>query len=77
VTTIRVDDDEAATALLEHLRAQQDLWVERVGGDSLRVSVLGSYSIDAMRIELYLRVRAWEAAERARGRDVTVEFEDS
>jgi hypothetical protein len=38
------------------------------------LSLLGSYASDAMRIELYLRVRAWEAAQRSRG--VGVELGD-
>jgi hypothetical protein len=29
-----------------------------------------------MRLELFLRLRAWEAAERARGNDVSVELDD-
>jgi len=38
------------------------------------LSLLGSYASDAMRMELYLRVRAWEAAQRSKG--VEVEFVD-
>ena len=76
VTTIRLSDSEAAAALLAHLGGQQDLWVERIGEARLRVSVMGSYAVDAMQLELYLRIRAWEAAEHARGRSVSVEFED-
>ena len=75
MTVIRLSDSEAAAALAAHLRSRPDVVVERVAEDQLHVSVLGSYSADAMRLELYLRVRAWEAAERARGRVVDVELD--
>jgi hypothetical protein len=75
MTVIRLNDSEAAAALAAHLRSRPDALVERLGDNHLRVSVLGSYSADAMRLELYLRVRAWEAAERARGRVVEVELD--
>jgi hypothetical protein len=75
MTVIRLSNPEAATALEAFLRDEPDVTVDRVADDQLRVSVLGSYSADAMRLELYLRVRAWEAAERARGRLVEVELD--
>jgi hypothetical protein len=76
VTIVRIDNDEATELLLAHLREQGDLSVERAGPGRLRVSILGSYAADAMKLELYLRLRAWEAAERARGNDVRLELED-
>jgi hypothetical protein len=76
VTILRVSSGDAARLLLEHLQAQGDLAVEPLGPDRLRVSVLGSYGADAMRLQLFLRLRAWEAAERARGNDVRVELDD-
>ena len=41
----------------------------------IRVSVLGSYSAEGMRVAIYLRVRAWESAQQARGVDVRVELD--
>jgi len=38
--------------------------------------MLGSYSAEAMRLAIHLRVRAWAAAERAQGRAVAVELDD-
>ena len=76
MTIIRLNDSEAATSLLAHLHAQQDVWVDRIDDERLRASLFGSYSAEAMHLELHLRVRAWEAAERARGRAVALEFED-
>ena len=72
MTIIRFDDAEAAAALFRHLRGQQDLAVEWAAPNRLRVSVLGSYSDEAMRLELTLRLRAWQEAERARGRQAAV-----
>jgi len=37
-----------------------------VGDGEVEVSLIGSYALDAMRMELYLRVRAWEAARDSR-----------
>ena len=38
------------------------------------MSLLGSYNLEAMRMAIYLRVRAWEAAQRAKGRLIRVEL---
>jgi hypothetical protein len=76
LTILRVSSGDAAQLLLTHLREQGDLAVELLGPDRLRVSVLGSYGAGAMRLQLFLRLRAWEAAERARGNDVRVELDD-
>ena len=50
--------------------------VELSGPNEVRVSLLGSYRDDAMRLELYLRLRAWEAAQRANGSEVRLELAD-
>jgi hypothetical protein len=76
MTILRLNSDEAAENLLAHLREQNDVAVELVAPGRIRVSVLGSYGADAMRLELFLRLRAWEAAEQARGHDVRVELDD-
>ena len=76
MTILRTNTDEAAELLAEHLRGQDDLAVEIVAPGRIRVSVLGSFGAEAMRLELFLRLRAWEAAERARGHDVSVELDD-
>jgi hypothetical protein len=76
MTMLRVNNDEAAELLVEHLSSQDDLAVERIAPGTIRVSVLGSFGAEAMRLELFLRLRAWEAAERARGHDVRVELDD-
>jgi hypothetical protein len=58
---IRVGDPALLSDLLEHLNAQIDAVVDVVGEDELEASLLGSYGLDAMRMELYLRIRTWEA----------------
>lgn len=72
VTIIELDSADAAAALLWHLRGQEDVAVDIAAPNRLRASVIGSYGVAAMQLELALRVRAWEEAERARGRSVGV-----
>ena len=38
------------------------------------MSLLGSYNLEAMRMAIDLRVRAWEAAQRANGRLIRVDL---
>lgn len=66
---MRVHTDSPAHAgdLAEFLRSRIDAVVSRVGDDELEVSLLGSLAADAMRLELYLRIRAWEAARGTPG----------
>jgi hypothetical protein len=62
---LRLSDPALVPELLEFLEARGDVVVDRVGEDELEVSLMGSFALDAMRMELYLRVRAWEAARSA------------
>jgi hypothetical protein len=73
--TIRLNDPALADDLLVDLRSRGDVLAEEIGPGAIRVSVLGSYSADGMRVAIYLRVRAWEAAKRAKGVDVRVELD--
>jgi hypothetical protein len=76
MTIVRLNSSLAAELLIAHLRESSDVSVEALGPEVLRVSLLGSYRADAMSLELVLRLRAWEAAARARGLEVTVVVED-
>ncbi|MGZ4338457.1 MAG: hypothetical protein ACXVQ3_00220 [Gaiellaceae bacterium] len=76
MTTVRMNSSLAAQLLLAHLRESTDVTVGLVSPDTVRVSLLGSYREDAMRLELYLRLRAWEAAQRAQGIEVRIELDD-
>jgi hypothetical protein len=75
MTTIRISDPRLLPALLEHLTTRRDIVVAPVDDDAVRISILGSYSGEAMDLTADLLVRAWEAAQRAEGVDVTVEIE--
>lgn len=69
---IRVASAEVLEELLEYLESEPDAVVQAVGDDEVEVSLLGSYETGAMRMELYLRLRAWEAARRASGAVVEI-----
>jgi hypothetical protein len=75
MTLVRTNSSEATRLLLAYLGTASDIAVEPVGERELRISLLGSYREDAMRLALYLRLRAWEAGRRAEGFDVKLELE--
>jgi hypothetical protein len=64
---IRLSSADLLDELLEFLRAEPGAVVEQLSDDEVEVSLLGSYQQDALRMQLYLRLRAWEAAHRASG----------
>jgi len=55
-------------------RALADVIVAVTDRDTIEVSLLGSYNAAAMRLAVDLRLRAWQAAQQARGRDVELEL---
>jgi hypothetical protein len=61
---IRISDPTLLADLSDYLRRRTDAIVKEIGEDELEVSLLGSYAEGPMRMELYLRVRAWEAGRR-------------
>jgi hypothetical protein len=63
---VRITAPEQRDELAAFLREAPDVSIEEVAENELEVSLLGSYSHDAMRMELYLRLRAWEASRGAR-----------
>jgi hypothetical protein len=73
---IRISDPSLLDELARDLGARTDIVVDRLDEDRLLVSFLGSYGTEGMRLVTYLRLRAWEAAQRAQGRDVSVEILD-
>jgi hypothetical protein len=75
MTLITLSDPSKLELLRAELASHPDIVVDIVGVDRLELSVLGSYDIDAMRLTTLLRLRAWEAAQRASGADVSVELE--
>ena len=67
---LRLSNPALIPDLVEFLRSRADLIAEEVNDDEVEVSLLGSYNSDAMRLELYLRVRAWEAGRRSTGVEI-------
>ena len=59
---IRLNDPSLLPELIEFLETRTDAVVTELGGNEVEVTILGSYALDALRMELYLRIRAWEAA---------------
>jgi len=64
---VRISESAAVADLVEFLTARADALVEQIRADEVEVSLLGSYNADAMRMQLYLLIRAWEAAHATRG----------
>jgi hypothetical protein len=59
---IRLNDPSLLPELVEFLEERTDAVITEVGDGEVEVTLLGSYALDALRMELYLRIRAWEAA---------------
>jgi len=76
MTTIRVNGALGVQLLLAHLLESPDVVAKVIGPNTLHVRILGSYRTEAMQMELALRLRAWEEAQRAKGLDVRVELVD-
>jgi hypothetical protein len=77
MTIVRANSSASAQLLLAHLRDANDMAVEVVGADTLRINLLGSYRDESMRMEIHLRLRAWEKAQRAKGIEIRLELEDA
>ena len=75
MTIVRISDPTLLLALRAHLAANGDCIATALKADTLDVTILGSYNYDAMDLEAELRVRSWEAAQRARGIEIRVEVE--
>jgi hypothetical protein len=76
MTILRLDNSLAAELLLAHLCDSTDIAAEAVDPFTLRASVVGSYRAETMELALILRVRAWQAALRGKGVEVSVELVD-
>jgi hypothetical protein len=57
-----VSDPELVPELLDYLRWRNDVVVEQVDVDEIEASLVGSYGAEAHRLELDLRLRAWQSA---------------
>lgn len=74
MTKVRISDPELLHTIVEDLRERPDIVVGIVGPNTVEVSLMGSYNLEAMNLAIYLRIRAWEATQHARGRDIRVEL---
>jgi hypothetical protein len=72
ILRIRVSSAELIDELLAFLRAYPDAVITQISDDEAEVMLLGSFHEDALRMELYLRLRAWEAAHSAHGVHVEI-----
>jgi hypothetical protein len=75
MTLVRTNNSATTQLLVAYLTAATDIAVKPMGEREVLVSLLGSYREDAMRLALYLRLRAWEAAQRAEGNDVHLDLD--
>ena len=73
---IKISDPSRAEELVRDLRQRTDVLAEIVGDGRVRVHIIGSYGQRGERLAVYLQLRAWEAAQRARGSEVSVEIVD-
>jgi hypothetical protein len=64
---LHLSDSALVPDLVDYLESVPDVVVEVLSDEDVEVALLGSYALDAMRMELTLRIRAWEAARGARG----------
>lgn len=64
---VRINSPELLEDLVTFFWGEPNAVVEQVSDDEIEVSLLGSYRLEAVRVELDLRLRAWEAACRTRG----------
>jgi hypothetical protein len=69
---IRLSSADLLDDLLDFLRAEPSAVVEQVSADEVEVTLLGSYQQDALRMQLDLRLRTWEASHRASGVSVEI-----
>jgi hypothetical protein len=72
---VKIDNPALLPELLDDLQSRSDVVAEAISDDTIRVNILGSYNTEHMRLATYLRVRAWEAAQRARGLSLHVEVD--
>lgn len=75
IPLLRLNNPMLLPALVSELLGDPELIVDVLDDRTIEVGVLGSYSPDAERMQTWLRVRAWEEAQRARGVDIRIELE--
>jgi hypothetical protein len=71
---IRFSNPSDVDALLADRDLYPQVVFERVADDEVEASMLGSFRADAMMMNLELTLRAWAAARRAEGANITFEI---
>lgn len=72
---LRVSEPKMVDQLISDLMTSPDVVAQRAAPDLVVVNILGSFNNDALHMVTFLRVRAWEEAQRAKGVNVHVEIE--
>jgi hypothetical protein len=75
MTTIRISEPDLLPVLLADIQLRADIVANVIAENAIRVSILGSYNAESLRMATFLRIRRWEEAQRARGVDVRVDLE--
>jgi hypothetical protein len=70
---VRITNPAALPDLMTFLVSWTDTTVEQIAEGMLEVTLLGSHDLDAMRMQLYLRIRTWEASRRGTGTKVEID----
>jgi hypothetical protein len=70
----RLSDPALLPELVADLAARPDMVLEVMTEDTILVNILGSYNTAALRMATELRIRAWQAAQSARGVGVEVDL---
>lgn len=76
MTLVRISDPSLLQLLCADLMSRDDLIAETVNANTVQVDILGSYGAEAMKVATLLRLRAWEADQRTRGVQVSVDIVD-
>ncbi len=69
---LKVSDPELLLDLLEFFESRRDAVTAKLSLDEIEVSLLGSYNTDAMQLQLYLLIRAWEAGRKSQRNTVEI-----
>ena len=68
-----VTDPAALPDLTTFLVSWTDTTAEQIADGTLEVTLLGSHDLDSMRMQLYLRIRTWEAIRHGTGAEVEID----
>lgn len=76
MTLVRISEGSLLQLLCADMMDSGDVIVEIIDDNTVELDLLGSYGTDEMTVAVGLRLRAWEAAQRARGVAVSLDILD-